>query len=202
MPCEWYMCDYFWGDYMNKTKNLIFTSAIKVFSINGYDRATMDGIASEAGVAKGTLYYYFKSKEEIFKYIISEGMKVIQEEIDEAVSKTDGEIERLRTVFKTQLSLVNRNRDFFKVVASQLWGKEIRQFELRDIVNNYINYIESFISTSINAKMIKKGNSMLITYLFVGILSSCSIYEVSQNEENIDDIVDNVMNYILNGIGI
>lgn len=187
---------------MNKTKNLIFTSAIKVFSINGYDRATMDGIASEAGVAKGTLYYYFKSKEEIFKYIISEGMKVIQEEIDEAVSKTDGEIERLRTVFKTQLSLVNRNRDFFKVVASQLWGKEIRQFELRDIINNYINYIESFISKSINAKMIRKGNSMLITYLFVGILSSCSIYEVSQNEENIDDIVDNVMNYILNGIGV
>ena len=40
---------------MNKTKKAIFNAAIKVFSIEGYDSATVDEIASEAGVAKGTL---------------------------------------------------------------------------------------------------------------------------------------------------
>jgi AcrR family transcriptional regulator len=48
---------------MNKTKNTIFEAAIKVFSSNGYNGATMDDIALNAGVAKGTLYYHFKSKK-------------------------------------------------------------------------------------------------------------------------------------------
>ena len=52
---------------MNKTKRLIFYSAIKIFSDLGYRGATMDEIASNAGLAKGTLYYHFTSKEEISK---------------------------------------------------------------------------------------------------------------------------------------
>ena len=43
---------------MNKTKKAIFNAAIKVFSIEGYDSATVDEIASEAGVAKGTLLQF------------------------------------------------------------------------------------------------------------------------------------------------
>ena len=65
---------------MNKTKRAIFDAAIKIFSTNGYEGATMDDMAQAAGVAKGTLYYYFKSKEEIFKYIITEGVEVIMKE--------------------------------------------------------------------------------------------------------------------------
>ena len=52
---------------MNKTKNLIFESAIKIFSESGYRGATMDDIAANASLAKGTLYYHFKSKEEILR---------------------------------------------------------------------------------------------------------------------------------------
>ena len=54
---------------MNNTKKLIFEAAIKVFSECGYNGAIMDDIASRAGVAKGTLYYHFASKEEIFKFV-------------------------------------------------------------------------------------------------------------------------------------
>ena len=52
---------------MSKTKQGILNSAIKVFSTKGYDGATMDDVAIVGGVAKGTLYYHFKSKEELFK---------------------------------------------------------------------------------------------------------------------------------------
>ena len=70
---------------MNKTKKAIFNAAIKVFSIEGYDSATVEEIASEAGVAKGTLYYNFQGKEEIFKFVIDEGMKLIKNEVLDAI---------------------------------------------------------------------------------------------------------------------
>ena len=60
---------------MNRTKRLIFDSAIRIFSDCGYRGATMDDIASNAGLAKGTLYYHFTSKEEIFNFIVEEGIQ-------------------------------------------------------------------------------------------------------------------------------
>jgi len=187
---------------MNKTKNLIFLSAVKVFSSYGYDGATMDQIAMSAGVAKGTLYYHFKSKEEIFKYIISEGMKLMQDEIDAASINEGTAIERLKSVFKVQLILVHRNKDFFKVIASQLWGKELRQFELRNIIENYINSIEVLIDEAMKLGEVKKGKSRLIAYSFIGNLCSSSIYEISNSDEDLEGVVQSMMDYILNGTAV
>ena len=69
---------------MNKTKRAIFESAIQVFSNCGYSGATMDEVVARAGVAKGSLYYHFKSKEELFIFIIKEGMNLIHEEVEKA----------------------------------------------------------------------------------------------------------------------
>ncbi len=46
-----------------KQRTWFFKSAIKIFSESGYRGATMDDIAANAGLVKGTLYYHFKSKE-------------------------------------------------------------------------------------------------------------------------------------------
>ena len=55
---------------MNKTKEAIYNASIDIFSRCGYTGASMDDIAVSAGVAKGTLYYHFKSKEELFLSLI------------------------------------------------------------------------------------------------------------------------------------
>jgi len=185
---------------MNKTKNLIFHSAIKIFSEKGYNGATMDEIAMNAGVAKGTLYYHFRSKEEIFKYIIDEGMRIIRDEIQTAVKNEKEPVEKLREIFKVQLNLVHRNRDFFKVIASQLWGKEIRQLNLRNIMENYISDIEVYIKEAMDAGKIKKGNTRLIAYSLLGNFFSSSIYQISTGEEQIEYTVQCVMEYILGGL--
>jgi AcrR family transcriptional regulator len=189
-----------WRDVMNKTKNLIFDSAIKIFSGKGYNGATMDEIAMNAGVAKGTLYYHFRSKEEIFKYIIDEGVRIIRDEIQTAVKNEKDPIEKLRKIFKVQLNLVHRNRDFFKVIASQLWGKEIRQLNLRNIIEKYISDIEVYVKEAMDAGKIKKGNTRLIAYSLLGNFFSSSIYQISTGEDQIEYTVQCVMDYILGGL--
>ncbi|WP_027626468.1 TetR/AcrR family transcriptional regulator [Clostridium lundense] len=186
---------------MNKTKISIFESAIKVFSISGYDGATMDEIASEAGVAKGTLYYHFKSKEEIFKYIIEEGMKLIKIRIEEVLKREDNSILKLKALCKVQLSLVYDNRDFFKVIMSQLWGQEARQLQLRDSIQQYIDYIEEYLEEAMNDGFIKIGEKSFMAYTIFGTLCSAAVYElINEDKNNIDEVVDNLMNYILRGI--
>lgn len=183
---------------MNKTKNAIFEAAIKVFSSNGYNGATMDDIALKTGVAKGTLYYHFKSKEEIFKYIVKEGMNKIRENVQESVDNEKEVIAKLKALCKVQLDLVYKNRDFFKVIMSQLWGTELRQLELRDIVQKYIMLIEVYLSEAMKKGIIKKGNTSLMAYTFFGVLCSTIVYEIiNEDIVNIDEIIDNLTNYLL-----
>ena len=188
---------------MNKTKRLIFESAIKIFSSSGYNGATMDDIALSAGVAKGTLYYHFNSKEEIFKFIITEGMIVINEEIQEATKNETNPICKLRALCKVELNMVYKNKDFFKVVMSQLWGQDSRQLELRNVIQEYIKCLEGYIKEAMNGGVIKKSNSSFMAYTLFGVLCSASIYELmNEAAKDIDEVCENLMQYILNGIAV
>lgn len=186
---------------MNKTKKIIFESAIKVFSNSGYDGATVDEIAIEAGVAKGTLYYHFKSKEEIFKFIISEGLNLMEEEIGNIDKDNLNPIDRLKDICKIQLALLNNNKAFFRVLMSQLWGQELRQLELRKQLVRYINRIEVHIAEAMEKGMIIKGNSRFMAYTFFGSLISAAVYEVT-NDEKIgpDEIAENLILFNFKGL--
>ena len=58
-------------------KQRILDGALDVFKANGIEGATMDHIAQESGFGKATLYYYFKSKEDVFSEILEAGWKNI-----------------------------------------------------------------------------------------------------------------------------
>lgn len=188
---------------MNKTKNLIFESAIKIFSESGYRGATMDDIAANAGLAKGTLYYHFTSKEEIFNFIVEEGLKILQNQVIEVQEMNIGPIEKLIKICKIQLTFLYGYTDFFKVVMSQLWGNENRQDELRQKIRIYINEIEINIKNAMNNGQIEKGDTELIAFQFFGSLCSSAIYESIHIEKiSLDNIIDNTIKFTLKGIGI
>lgn len=67
---------------MNKTKRRIFNTAIKIFSEKGYDNTSVEEITAIAGVAKGSLYYHFAKKEDIFDMLLEEGQKLLQNNIE------------------------------------------------------------------------------------------------------------------------
>ena len=58
---------------MNKTKRKIFETSMRLFSEKGYEATSIEEITATVGVAKGTLYYHFTSKEEIFNFLVEEG---------------------------------------------------------------------------------------------------------------------------------
>jgi len=63
------------------TRSLICRKAVRVFAEKGYDATSVQEIAEATGVAKGTIYYHFKGKRELFVASIKEGLREL---IDEA----------------------------------------------------------------------------------------------------------------------
>ena len=72
-------------------KDRILNGALSVFKAKGLDGATMDEIASNSGFGKATLYYYFKSKEDVFSAILEDGWikNYFTEDIDFDVEKLE-----------------------------------------------------------------------------------------------------------------
>ncbi len=188
---------------MNKTKNLIFESAIKIFSESGYRGSTMDDIARNAGLAKGTLYYNFKNKEEIFNFIVEEGLKILQNQVIEVQNMNIEPIEKLIRICRIQLTFLYGYTNFFKVVMSQLWGSDDRQYELRQKIRKYITEIEINIKAAMERGQIKKGDTELIAFEFFGSLCSSAIYESIHIEKiDLEKIIDSTIKFTFNGLGI
>ena len=188
---------------MNKTKKLIFESAIKIFSESGYRGATMDDIAANAGLAKGTLYYHFVSKEEIFNFIVEEGLKILQNQVIEIQELDMGPIEKLIKICKIQLTFLYGYTNFFKVVMSQLWGNENRQDELRQKIRKYISEIEVNIENAMENGQIQKCDTELIAFQFFGSLCSSAIYESIHIEKiELENIIEDTIKFTLRGLGI
>ena len=91
---------------MNKTKRKIFETSMKLFAKKGYDATSIEDITAEVGVAKGTLYYHFTSKEEIFNFLVEEGMKLLKNSIDIKTSKLSNTLDKLRAVILIQIKKI------------------------------------------------------------------------------------------------
>ena len=68
-------------------QDLILDGALQVFKSKGIEGSTMDEIALEAGFGKATLYYYFKSKEEVFSAILTNGWKSLWDNLEPVISE-------------------------------------------------------------------------------------------------------------------
>ena len=93
-------------------------AAIRVISRKGMASATMQEIAEEAGVAKGTIYLYFRDREELVEKTFETSIGELHKRLDVAF-ETDGTFqERLRAIITAQLAFFNENREFFRLYHS------------------------------------------------------------------------------------
>ena len=83
------MCPKVTSQYKTETREKIVDAAIVTFSKHGYDRTKMDDIAETANLSKGTLYLYFKSKEELFYAISENNIKALKEQLSVLFTKSE-----------------------------------------------------------------------------------------------------------------
>ncbi|HET9130812.1 MAG TPA: TetR/AcrR family transcriptional regulator, partial [Terriglobia bacterium] len=102
----------------NATRERIIKVAAKLFAKKGWDNTTTRGIAAAAGIANGTLFNYFDSKEAIVAELISEALIQAQQEI----LKRDDETleEELFTFIWTELSSLREYRKFLAQAAETI----------------------------------------------------------------------------------
>ena len=147
---------------MNKTKRKIFETSMKLFAQKGYDATSIEEITATVGVAKGTLYYHFSSKEEIFNFLVDEGMKLLKNSIDIKIAKASNTIDKLRAIVLIQIKIISKYEDFMTIVLSQIWGHEPRNLMCKDKVIEYIKTVEEIVKEGMQKGEIIEGDPEII----------------------------------------
>lgn len=168
---------------MNKTKRKIFETSMRLFAKKGYDATSIEEITATVGVAKGTLYYHFSSKEEIFNFLVEEGMKLLQNSIDIKIAKSSSSIDKLRAVILIQIKIIAKYEDFMTIVLSQIWGHEPRNIMCKDKIIEYIKTIQHIVKEGIEKQEIIEGDPEVIASGIFGLTCSSLIYKLKIKDE-------------------
>src|SRR5215472_2927618 len=134
----------------------LMEAARRVIGRHGFEGTTIDRVAEEAHVAKGTIYLYFPNKEQLLHAAVIEGIRAMTDEGLRADRPDLPPLERLRTLVMTQFQIQSSNEDFLK--AFFLESKFVtfepgdqRGEQLRKIYTEYLDFIASVIRAAIDA---------------------------------------------------
>ena len=173
---------------MKKTKRKIFETSMKLFSEKGYDATSIEEITATVGVAKGTLYYHFSSKEEIFNFLVEEGMKLLKNSIEIKTSKCEATIDKLKEVVLIQLKGIKKYENILTIVMSQVWGNEPRNVLCKEKVIEYINVIQKIIEEGFAKGDIKKCDPEVLACEIFSLTCSTLIYRRKAKEFEIEKL--------------
>ncbi len=91
---------------------------MRVIARKGMSAATMQEIAEEAGVAKGTIYLYFRDRDELVEKTFETAISQLGDRIDAALEKALSFEEKLREALRVRLAFFRENREFFRLYLS------------------------------------------------------------------------------------
>lgn len=107
------------------TKQKLFHAAVTLIAEQGFSSTTVEEIAERAGVAKGTVYYNFASKTELFEELLRYGVELLTHDLREAAEKTaaqDGSrVDALDAMIRAGLVFIDRYPAFTQLYVAELW---------------------------------------------------------------------------------
>ncbi|MGC9342859.1 MAG: TetR/AcrR family transcriptional regulator, partial [Bacteroidales bacterium] len=106
-----------------EVKERIIESATKYFSKYGFHKTTMDEIAKNIHKAKGVLYYYFKSKEELFNEVLKKELGTLKEALLEIVHSNNNALTKLTDYIFTRFKLLNKAVNYHETLKADFFEK-------------------------------------------------------------------------------
>ncbi|HEX3015319.1 MAG TPA: TetR/AcrR family transcriptional regulator [Desulfobacteria bacterium] len=185
----------------DQKEEAIFLAALEVFSAKGFDRATMDEIALKAEVAKGTLFYRYKSKDELFLSLIRRAIDRFFADARNAMAGVDHAADKIAKAIQVQTELSFQYPEFAKLLLSDVWGKLNRQQQFRGCLELYLQFLRTIIEEGILRGELKPTDSTLLAASIFGMTAAATLHLlVSEKRVELAETIKELQQYCLNSI--
>jgi AcrR family transcriptional regulator len=185
-------------------KDQIMNAAQVVVASKGYDQARMDDIVEKAQLSKGAIYWYYKSKKDIYLSLIDYWFNEYSEGVLKSLEDKDSSSEQLKSLFEYFVDQFDQNPDTFKIMV-EFWrtsGLDVDfNNKLQEIYSQFLEYIIDIIKNGINGGEFKEVDPR-ITALSILIniegIHWFTLFDKSGVEAH--EYINTISNFILNGL--
>ncbi|WP_457601482.1 TetR/AcrR family transcriptional regulator [Hydrogenivirga sp.] len=163
-----------------QTRGRLIEAAKRVFSEKGYYNAQISHIIDEAGVARGTFYLYFKSKEEILKELLKEVVEELKERI-RVVDLSRDPVEQVVENVERVIEFALEERELTRIVLQRNSDPEL--FSVIDaFFGEVATLIEHSLRLGIEMGLIRKCNTSLLARAILGALKEIILSLLDREE--------------------
>ena len=187
---------------LDAARDLLFAEGLQATSVNK--------IAKNAELGVGTIYSYFKSKEEIFAALQQEGIELLHEKARKALSREKGGPDRLRAIAGSYLDFSAESRDYFDIInyflssPGTLLGEELK--EMIDQQGNQIIFLMvTTIEEGMAAGEFRKVNGRKFAMMFWAALHGLILFSKLRTTilkgEDYPELVGYSVDYLIGSLG-
>ncbi len=187
----------------DEVREQLVQSARQVFARFGYKKTALDDIARESRKGKSTIYYYFKSKDDIFKAVIDAEAEIRAQAIDDQIREIEDPKQKLKTYIYVRMLTLKMVVNYYEAIKNDLLDNlyfvnslrtEHFEAEIQQVNNLLIEGIEKGIFTIQNPELAAKT--------IVTALHGFEVPLILKNlsDEEIQKAVDEMLNILFFGI--
>jgi len=171
----------------NKAK--ISQAAVRVFSREGFHRARMKSIAQEAGVAVGTIYNYFKDKDDLLLSVFEDGIRIRMDFLEELGHTSLPIRDQIQHLLESHFSQIREQQELAELI---LFERFHRGSQLRDRISALqkllIDQIAEFIQKGISEGWVRPCHPQVVAQALFDLVQTMTACWVSSSPDDEDDI--------------
>lgn len=177
----------------------ILNIASNLFSEKSYHDVTMDEIVEKAGIAKGTIYLYFKSKEKLYLKILEDSHEAIESLLEKEIEKHDPAPTKLRKVLKLIFQFYRQNLDVLRILSRDETHLIREHYEFTERWRlRRLKLYEKILEKGIKEKSFRPANMKLVSLIIFGLVRSVMFFYKS--DKSAGAMADEVFTLISEGL--
>jgi len=185
-------------------KEQILDAALLVIVENGYHQSRMDDIVSTSGLSKGAIYWYYKSKKDVYLDLVNHWVVRYSNSLLKLTQKNISSSEQLKNLFETFFHQFEKDPIVFKALL-EFWSLAGRDAEfnikLEKVTYNFIQYIESIIKKGVESGEFKQVNPNIAAMSIMVVIEGISWFTLfEKNSVSAKEYTETVFEFILSGL--
>jgi AcrR family transcriptional regulator len=187
----------------NETRTRILEAAARVFAEKGYHETRVDDIVAESRTSKGSVYFYFPSKQDIFLGLIDTFSGLLETRLEEAIQSREHGIQQVDASLRASLRLFAQYRTLAKIALVQAVGLGAVFEERRRAINDrFTEIIRQRLEQAIHDGSIPALDAGLAARAWVGALNEIVIHWIYTGEPDLETSIPALQTLLLRSIGI
>jgi AcrR family transcriptional regulator len=191
------------ADPYDDMRNSIISIASEVFARFGFKKTTVDDIAQALRKGKSSIYYYFKSKDEIFEAVVDREADVLRKKVKEIQKSPLNAMQKLRELIKLRMEIVREMANYYSLLKNNDLSNLTFAEKLRNKFNDEeVVIVKQLLQEGIETGLFKVKDTELSAIAIITAMRGLEIplLVTSPKADDLETVIDDMLDILFYGL--